>query len=357
MRRAIGVAGIILVLGACRLAVAENAVVKTEFVFQAAAFRECHASTIVQTSSGLVAAWFGGTREKNPDVTIWLSRELRGQWTPPISVADGVQPDGSRQPCWNPVLFRPNRAPLLLFYKVGPSPSRWWGMLKSSVDDGKTWSEAQRLPDGVLGPIKDKPVQLADGTILAGSSTEDKGWRVHFERSTNEGKTWTATTPINDGIRIAAIQPTILLLPQDKLQALARSRQGRIFQTHSSDGGKTWSEMTPTPLPNPNSGIDAVTLKDGRHLLVYNHVAPGRGEDEVMRSPLNVALSQDGLTWGAALVLEDEPNQEFSYPAVIQSDDGLVHITYTWKRRRIKHVVLDPRRLVARPIVNGMWPR
>ena len=107
--------------------------------------------------------------------------------------------------------------------------------------------------------------------------------------------------------------------------------------------------MTLLELPNPNSGIDAVTLADGRQLLVYNHTTEGRGV-------LNVAVSEDGEHWQAALVLEDEPGAEFSYPAVIQTSDGLVHVTYTWKRRRIRHVVIDPRKLTLRPIVDGAWP-
>ena len=69
------------------------------------------------------------------------------------------------------------------------------------------------------------------------------------------------------------------------------------------------------------------------------------------------AVSRDGTTWSAALVLENEPGGEFSYPAVIQAADGLVHITYTWKRQRIRHVVLDPAKLELRPIVGGEWPK
>jgi predicted neuraminidase len=330
-------------------AAAEPGVVKAEFLFEKAPFPECHASTIVETKSGLVAAWFGGTREKNPDVGIWLSRQEKGRWTAPAEVADGKQPDGKQQPCWNPVLFRPKDGPLLLFYKVGPSPSRWWGMVRTSDDDGKTWSAARRLPAGILGPIKNKPVQLAGGDILCPSSTEHDGWRVHFERSADGGKTWTATPPLNDGKEPSAIQPSILIHKGGKLQAVGRTRQGKVFEVWSEDGGKTWGKMSLTALPNPNSGIDAVTLADGRHLLVYNHTTRGR-------SPLNVAVSDDGKTWQAVAVLESEPG-EYSYPAVIQSADGLVHVTYTWKRRRIKHVVLDPRKLVPRPIKDGQWPK
>ena len=312
---------------------------QSEFVFETAPFASAHASTIVETREGLVAAWFGGTREGAPDVGIWLSRHERGQWTRPIEVATGVQPDGTRYPCWNPVLFDVPGQPLMLFYKVGPSQQGWWGMVRTSGDSARTWSDARRLPDGILGPIKNKPMRLADGTILAGSSTESTDrpskWRVHFERSTDGGLTWTSVSPPASPDRtIDAIQPSILVHPRGTLQAVGRTRSQRIFDTWSTDGGRTWTPIALTPLPNPNSGIDAVTLRDGRHLIVYNHTTQGR-------SPLNVVVSRDGKTWDAPLALESEPG-EYSYPAVIQSADGRVHITYTWRRQRIKHVVLDP---------------
>ncbi len=323
-------------------------VLTRQFVYHSAPFPECHASTLVETPAGLVAAWFGGTREKHPDVGIWVSRLERGVWSAPVEVADGVQPSGERHPCWNPVLFQPRTGPLQLYYKVGPSPSTWWGMVRTSSDAGRTWSDARRLPEGILGPIKNKPVQLGDGTILSPTSTEDDGWRVHFERSVDGGATWSRTGPLNDGREIGAIQPSVLLHPGGRLQALGRSRQGRVFEIGSEDAGRTWGPMTLTALPNPNSGTDAVTLADGRHLLVYNHTPRGR-------SPLNVAISTDGRTWQAAAVLEDQPG-EYSYPAVIQSADGHVHITYTHRRQRIRHVELDPARLRLRPIVDGRWP-
>lgn len=317
-----------------------SGIVKTEFIFERAPFAQCHASTIVESGGELVAAWFGGTREGDPDVAIWVSRHRGGAWSAPVPVADGIQADGARHPCWNPVLFQPRRGPLLLFYKVGPSPDRWWGMLKTSEDAGKTWSEARRLPDGILGPIKNKPLQLADGALLCPSSTEHVGWRVHFERTADLGKTWEKTGPLNDGRRIGAIQPAILRLQDGSLLSLSRSRQKAIAESRSRDGGRTWEPMTLTALPNPNSGLDAVTLADGRHLLVYNATTSGR-------SPLVVAISRDGKAWRAAATLEDQPG-EYSYPAVIQASDRTVHVTYTWKRARVKHVVLDPAKLAPR---------
>ncbi len=316
------------------------AIVKTEFIYDQAPFPSCHASTIVQTKGGLVAAWFGGTDEKNPDVGIWVSRYDKNGWSKVVEVANGVQQPDLRYPCWNPVLFQPERGPLLLFYKVGPTPSTWWGMLTTSTDGGVTWSRPSRLPDGILGPIKNKPVQLRDGSILCGSSTEHAGWRVHMERTSDLGKTWQKTEPLNDRNEFGAIQPAILVHPSGAIQILCRSRQGKITESWSSDGGRTWSAMKITSLPNPSAGIDAMILKDGRALVVYNHTTRGR-------SPLNIAVSSDGKIWKAALTLEDQPG-EYSYPAVIQTGDGLVHVTYTWKRKLIKHVVIDPKKLELR---------
>jgi len=321
----------------------------SEFIYETAPFPECHASTIVETPTGLVAAWFGGKREGTPDVGIWVSRREGKAWTAPVEVANGVQSPEKRHPCWNPILFQPKEKPLLLFYKVGPSPSTWWGMLRTSADGGKTWSEAAKLPDGILGPVKNKPVMLKDGALLCPTSSEHAGWRVHFAPTADLGKTWEKTEAVNDGKTFGAIQPSILTLKDGSLLALGRTRQQKIFEIASADGGKTWGEMKASALPNNNSGIDAVTLADGRHLIVYNHTTKGR-------SPLNVSVSEDGKTWQAALVLEDQPG-EYSYPAVIQAADGKVHATYTWKRQRIKHVAIDPAKLVLKPLVDGQWPK
>ena len=344
---------ILLSMSACAADLpAQSGIVKSEFIFESAPFPSCHASTIVETKSGLVAAWFGGTREGAPDVGIWLSRNLDGKWTPPVEVANGVRSDGQRFACFNPVLFQPPKGPLLLFYKSGGHPNGWAGFVKTSEDDGATWSTATALPEGYVGPVKNKPVLMPDGSLLCGSSIETaekpSKWRVQFERTPDGGKTWTKTGFLNDGLNISAIQPSILFLGGDHLLAIGRTRQSHLFRITSDDGGKTWGEMTLTELPNPNSGTDAVTLRDGRHLLIYNHTTKGR-------SPLNVAVSTDGQTWQAALVLENDPG-EYSYPAVIQTADGLVHVAYTWKRQRIKHVVIDPAKLILHPMSDGQWP-
>lgn len=324
--------------------------VQAEFIYTEAPFPECHASTLAETSAGLVAAWFGGTEEKNKDVGIWVSRHTGGNWTPPVEVANGIQDADLRYPCWNPVLFSEPNGKLLLFYKVGPSPSTWWGMRIASDDNGRAWSAPRRLPDDILGPIKNKPVLLSDGRLLCGSSTEHDGWRVHMEWTTDGGVNWDRTPALANSSGAGVIQPTILSHGESKLQILCRARRGgKVLSATSDNAGRTWSDFTATTLPHPNSGIDAVTLHDGHHLLVYNHTTRGR-------SPLNVAVSENGKDWQAALVLEDTPG-EYSYPAVIQTSDGMVHTTYTWKRKRVKHVVINPAELKLKAIVDGKWPQ
>ena len=322
-----------------------------EFIYELenALTPECHASTVAISGSAIIASWFGGTKEKNKDVGIWVSRKTGPSWSTPIEVVNGVQEDGTRYPCWNPVLFKPKNEPLHLFYKVGPSPREWWGMFMISKDDGATWSAPIKLPDGILGPIKNQPIQLADGTILSPSSTESntKGWKIHLEISTDLGKTWTKTGALNDTTEFGAIQPVILNYGDGKLQLLSRTKNDVVSQNWSEDGGNTWSKMTGTSLPNPNSGIDGISLKDGRQLLVYNPTQKNWGN----RVPLSVALSTDGKNWKRVLDLEplrestDKEGEEYSYPTVIQGSDGMVHLVYTWNRKTVKYVTLNPEKL------------
>ena len=339
-------------------------IVLEEFVFTEADFRSCHAATLLELQNGdLLCAFFGGTKEGHPDVETRLSRKpFGGKWTRPVSVADGVQSEHERLATGNPILFQPAGGNIMLFYKVFRSKVPWWGEMKTSCDDGRTWSKAKKIINGRIGPDKNKPIQLADGTILAPSAIEDShGWRVHIERSTDNGKTWTKIGPVNPEARIGAIQPTLLTYSDGRIQMLCRtsSEHGFMAESWSTDGGLNWLPLKAASLPNNSSGIDGVTLKDGRQLLVYNHsTRTQKGMGHKGRGVLNVAVSTDGTNWDAALVLDyiDQSGKQFSCPAVIQTKDGLVHIAYTWHRKRIKHVVIDPDKLETYPILNGKWP-
>ena len=313
-----------------------------EFIYDTASFPECHATTLTETPKGLMAAWFGGTREGYYDVNIYTSININGKWSEPALAADGFIDEKTRYACYNPVLYQVPGGELLLFYKIGPSVHKWTGWMKRSTDNGTSWSKAERLPDGILGPIRNQPFPT-DDVLICPSSTEKTGWKVHFEYTSDNGRTWTKGPDLNDGKSISGIQPAILRHDKNTLQALCRSQNGTINETWSSDNGKTWSALKSTTMPNNNSGIDAITLKDGRHLLVYNHVKPLATEKNgwSARSPLNVAISNDGINWEPLVVLENEVGGEFSYPFVIQTSDGKIHISYTWKREKVKHVVLS----------------
>jgi alpha-L-rhamnosidase len=265
-------------------------------------------------------------------------------------VANGIINDSLRYACWNPVLYQVPNGELLLFYKVGPNVAGWKGWLIRSKDNGVTWGKPEALPAGFLGPIKNKPVLLPNGELICPSSTEGNGWMVHFEVTPDFGKTWRMVGPINPDKKVDAIQPSILTYKDGRLQILCRSKSPSIVESWSGDNGKTWTPLAPGMLPNNNSGTDAVTLKDGRQLIVYNHVATPKGAKKGARTPLNVAVSQDGKLWKAALVLEDSPVSQYSYPSVIQSSDGMVHIVYTWRRQRVKYVKVDPAKLQLEPI-------
>lgn len=328
----------------CFICNAQNSwkIATEELIFKNPPFAQCHASTIVEVNpKRRMVACFGGTREGHKDVGIWLSTQENGKWNEPVLIADGVINDTLRYPLWNPVLFKAKEGKLFLFYKMGPSPREWWGMVRTSANDGKTWTPTEKLPAGILGPIKNKPVQLADGTILAPSSTETReSWKVHMEKSTDLGKTW-KLIPVDPDTKFNVIQPSILFYPDNKLQILCRSRDDKIIEAYSTDNGKTWGVLSKTDLPNPSSGTDAVTLKNGLQLLVYNPTT--RGDESFNdRSKLNVAVSKDGKQWTDVVILENGTKEEYSYPAVIQTKDGKVHITYTYDRRNVKHVIIEP---------------
>lgn len=310
----------------------EVKILKSEFIYETAPFPSCHASTLLETEDGILASWFGGTYERHPDVSIYTSRLKNGTWSTPEMVADGVENEVFRNPTWNPVLFKTSKGETILYYKEGPNPREWWGLYKTSDDEGKTWSKAIQIPPGMLGPVKNKPITLPDGTILYGSSFETNGiWSMHVETTNQDIQNWKKIEIDNGAFH--AIQPTILSYPNGKLQMLARTQEDVIGSTWSTDGGKTWSTVESTGLVHNNSGIDAVTLKNGTQLLLCNPIKDGRNK-------LSLLMSLDGKNWEEIYVLEDQPKGEFSYPAIIQAKDGAVHMTYTYNREKIKYVSL-----------------
>ena len=333
---------IIAILFFCAATYAQKVeIIQSGPVFKQAPFEACHASTLVDLGNGqIMAAWFGGKYEGSKDVVIWSAVKNGTSWSKPVEIADGIQNDTSRLACWNPVLFKAKNGTLFLHYKVGLNPRSWWAEYKTSANNGKTWSKAQKLPDDFLGPIKNKPVQLSNGTILYPSSTEsldEKTWNIHLEKSDAKGKNWRKIKINCDTFGV--IQPSILIHPKGKLQLLCRSRQNIIVESWSVDGGETWSKLRPTKLPNPNSGSDAVTLQDGRQLLVYNPLTAGKNWWEG-RSVLKLAISTDGENWKDIYTLENHLKGEYSYPAIIQDQKGNIHISYTTERKNITYVEL-----------------
>lgn len=335
----------------------DDALPQPEPIFASAPFASCHASTVVELRNGdWLAAWFGGSGEGKPDVAIWGARHTTAGWSAPFLLV--------REPeiaAWNPVLFHTRDGRLWLYYKFGPVVAGWTGARMVSSDDGVTWSKPEHLPAGILGPIRAKPLVMADGTVVSGSSVESyHAWAAWIERSTDGGVHFEkhgpytlpgeairalAGSPLNGAnqqigdvdpeLTTGLIQPTVVEVEGKHLRFYARSSSniGRICISDSMDGGVTWSAPRALDVPNPNSGIDIVHLRDGRYVLIYNPVTEGR-------SPLALAVSSDGINFREFRVLENEPGAEFSYPALIELRDGDLLATYTWHRTRIRSVVI-----------------
>ena len=326
----------------------------------------CHASTVLPLDDGRVlAAWFGGSREGNNDVGIWLAEKAEQSFSEARQVA------GSMQPHWNPVLHQLPDGRILLFYKVSTPISDWHTMVIESSDGGKTWSSPRELVEGDRsggrGPVRNKPLRLESGRILAPASVERGLWRCFIDYSDDNGQTWTksnfieaqGTGALDEGIKTwqrrmreawdrgesfdmsqvppeyahgrGVIQPT--LWRDDKgVHALMRSGEGHIYRSDSTDEGETWCEGYPIELPNNNSGIDLARLESGVMLLAYNPVKENFGA----RSPISLAVStDDGGTWRHLCDLEAEKG-EFSYPAVVARGNR-VYITYTHRRENIAY--------------------
>ena len=282
---------------------------------------QCHASTLVQTENTTIAAWFGGTHEKHDDVQIYVALRENGIWGKPmcVSTVEDV-------PHWNPVLFN-NGNELLLFYKRGKTIPYWQTMQCRSKDGGHNWSEPKLLcsdDSGGRGPVKNKPIRLSDGSILAGASIEQGRWRAFTDRSCDNGYTWEKSEliplPTED---TEVIQPT-LWEDESGVHLLLRSKNKKIYRSDSTDGIH-WGMAYPLEIPHNNSGLDLVKTPE-KLVLCCNPVTEGR-------TPLCLLTSEDCIRFENALTLESSPG-EYSYPAVIW-DGEKIRGTYTWKREKI----------------------
>jgi predicted neuraminidase len=354
---------------------------RSQPIFPQTRFRSVHAATIAARPDGsLMAAWFAGTHEGAPDVVIYTARYIDGVWQAP-SLALSVP----GVPCWNPVLFQKSDGQLILYTKIGPTIPAWTGVIMRSKapttsQQVSPWSPPVLLPAGLQGPAKNKPIELADGTILCGASRETwRSWSCWVERSTDGGATWSLHGPItapasdlapgpNAGEPVSAtwdqgsrtlalpdgfagvIQPTLWEQAPGYVVMLMRTTRavGFVCRSESHDAGQTWSPAEPLDVPCPNSGLDAARLPDGRAVLACNPVQQGR-------TPLALLVSGDeGRTWRHALTLEDgraadgraADGPEYSYPSVVLAidlgGDAVIHVVYTWRRERIQHVALSP---------------
>lgn len=320
----------------------------------------CHASTVLPLKDGRVlAAWFGGSGEGRTDVGIWLAEKDEKGFKEARVVAQSLLPH------WNPVLYQCDDGRIVLFYKVGMKILHWKTMFIESFDGGKTFSEPRELVPGDVsggrGPVRNKPIRLKNGRILAPASTEQGLWRCFIDISDDDGHTWRKSNmievpgleeyekkllawqklaeesdvPVEKPEEIqhgrGIIQPT-LWESEHGVHALMRSGEGFIYRSDSTDGGETWCAAYPTNLPNNNSGIDLTKLGDGTLLLVFNPVQESWG----MRTPISIAASTDnGETWTRLCDLQTEPG-EFSYPAIVNSGNK-IYITYTYKRENIAY--------------------
>lgn len=312
-------------------------------------FQSGHASTLIELPGGdILAAWFGGSWEKNPDVAIWMSRRTSAGWQKPWIAADtwGVA-------LWNPVLFRHADGRVALYYKEGKTIPEWRTLVKVSDDDGRTFGEARELVPGDVGgrgPVKNKPIALADGTIAAPASVEDDVWDSFIDLSKDGGETWekSAMVPLRrvgyqevDLVQDprhcygkGVIQPTLWESGPGHVHALMRSTSSAIFRSDSTDGGKTWCCAYHTGLPNNNSGIDLVRLPKGDLVLAWNPVGNLPNYYKGPRTPLVLSHSADnGNTWKQMYTLEDTQG-DYAYPAIIANEREIL-VTYTWHRERI----------------------
>lgn len=293
-----------------------------------------HGSTICELSSGrLMAAWYAGSAEGDPDVAIYGAYCRPGRdWGPPFVLEK--TPGCSEG---NPVLHpRPHGGVTLCWVTMY---ERGWSGCRIRIRDAESrggerlWGADRVFSDELGLMTRNKPIVMSNGELLL-PLYDERAWRSFFAWSADGGRTWEcgALLPSEPG----NIQPTVVEAAPGRLLALFRTgarQDGTLWRSASDDYGRTWSPLEATDIPNPNSGADMVRLSSGTVLLVYNDAPRGR-------TPLTVAVSTDECrSFASKRNLEDAAG-EYSYPAAIQGRDGAVHVTYTYRRETIKHVTV-----------------
>jgi predicted neuraminidase len=322
-------------------------VFRESFISPALEGRIAHVASLAPLpGGGMAAAWYSGSREGAGDVAIYLSLmdPDTGQWGGRRKVMDRgrASRDLGRyiKKVGNAVLHTDRAGRLWMFFS-SISVGGWSGSTINhsySLDRGLTWSRAERLH---LSPflnltnnVKNRPADLDDGTFLIPVYHE-------FARKLSEAVRFDPETLSYEKKRIStggrAIQPAFVSGPGGTLTALMRNMAGGYaYKAVSGDGGSSWSPLEETRLLNPDSGLDALLLSDGRMLAAANDLENGRQR-------LSLLVSSDsGLTWERLRVLEEgEPGEEYSYPSMARDTDGLIHIAYTYKRKRIMHAAFN----------------
>ena len=353
-----------------------------------------HAANLTLLGNGdLACVWFGGTQEGVPDISVQFSRLARGSdtWTQPETLSD--DPTRSEQ---NPLLFPAPDGTLWLIWTAQISGNQDTAIVRcrKSADHGHSWGPIETLfgPRAEGGTFMRQPmVVLENGDwllpIWVCTTTPGRKWVGDedisaVKISSDQGRTWTeVTVPDSKG----CVHMSILDLKDGTLAAFYRSRWAdNVHVSHSTDGGQSWTAPVPTELPNNNSSIQAVRLANGHLAMVLNESSAAdakerrtslyddieeEGDDRanpvpvegvsstfwgVPRAPMTLAISEDGgRTWPHRRNLEtgdgycmtnnsrEKINREFSYPTILQSPDGALHVAYTYYRQAIKYVRVD----------------
>ena len=337
-------------LGASCLGGASDAIILSEFVEAAPKEPEVHSSTITEVSPGVfLAAWFGGAKEADKDTQIWGARRTAEGWGESFVIEKGLDDKGEPTPVYNPSLYTHKDGRVTLFYFAGI----WEGgvkkyCMKDSTDGGLTWSPERLVPKNLHGPCRAKPLLLSDGSLLYPTSGKGTGY-TNWSDEAMTPESWGSSPGAKDPGKLAAFQPTLLQKNDGTVLMFFRSNAREIGVARSTDLGRTWSPIKGIGIYKANSAIDVLKLRDGRCLLIYNKTPKPAASSKSWgpRHPLTLALSTDeGETWRDLFNIEtDKIREGFAYPTMIQAGDGSVHITYTWGRKRIKHVVIDPAKL------------